>query len=519
MGKECMILENTDTFLPRSTRHVSFDPTDMLPLNKDALKKVDSLRTLYQLKYPNESFGVILNRRSLRVLCTKHFHLSSLKHFIHLRYLELHDHDIKTLPDSIYSLQKLEILKLKHFSELRCLPEHLTCLGNLRHLVIEDCYSLSRMFPYVGKLSSLRTLSVYIVELKRGHSLAELNDLNLGGKLSIEGLENVGNLYEAQEANLLGKTCLSELCLSWSKKGETETHATSYEQVLEMLQPHSNLKSLKICDYEGLRFPSWLGILSSLVSLEFQYCKNCVSLSPIGKLPYLKKLLLLHLDEVQYLDDECDNGSEVMAFPSLEELSLEWLFNIEKLLKVERGMFPRLSNLTFHDCPKLELPFLPSVKDLFVVGCNNEILRSISGFCGLNTLYLGAGNGAGKEMTSFPSGMLRNLSYLKELTVADFPKLKELPNEPFNLALEHLHILCCAELESLPEQIWEGLQSLRTMEIAGCKELRSSPEGIRHLVSLEVLNIDDCPALQGQLKEGTGEDWDKIAHIPKLDIR
>jgi Leucine-rich repeat (LRR) protein len=539
MGRECFYLEDANmTSLSKSTHHISFDPTNMLPLDEDALKKVDSLRTFYQLKYPNKSFGLIPNSHSLRVLCAKHFQLSSLKSFIHLRYLELHDHDIETLPDSIYSLQKLEILKLKHFSELRCLPEQLTCLGNLRHLVIEDCYSLSRMFPYVGKLSSLRTLSVYIVKLERGHSLAELNDLNLGGKLSIEGLENVGNLYEAQEANLLGKTRLSELCLSWSKKGETETRATSHEQVLEMLQPHSNLKSLKICYYEGLRFPSWLGILSSLVSLELQYCKNCASLSPIGKLPYLKKLQLLHLDDVQYLDDECDNGLEVRAFPSLEELSLEWLFNIEKLLKVDRGgMFPCLSNLNFHDCPKLELPFLPSVKDLFVVGCNNEILRSISGFHGLNTLYLGAGNGAGKEMTSFPAGMLRNLSYLKDLTVADFPKLKELsnepfnlalehfpklkelPNEPFNLALEHLHISCCAEFESLPEQIWEGLRSLRTMEITGCKKLRSLPKGIRHLTSLEVLTIYGCPALERQLKEKTGEDWDKIAHIPKLDIR
>ncbi|GAU31722.1 hypothetical protein TSUD_215230 [Trifolium subterraneum] len=519
MGRECMILENTNTNLSRNTHHISFDPTNMLPLNEDALKKVDSLRTLYQLKFPNKLFGLIPNSHSLRVLCAKHFQLSSLKSFIHLRYLELHDHDIEILPDSIYSLQKLEILKLKHFSELRCLPEHLTRLGNLRHLVIEDCYSLSHMFPYVGKLSSLRTLSVYIVELKRGHSLAELNDLNLGGKLSIEGLENVANVYEAQEANLMGKTCLSELCLSWSKKGETETRATSYEQVLEMLQPHSNLKRLKICDYEGSCFPSWLGILSSLVSLELQYCKSCASLSPIGKLPYLKKLHLLHLDEVQYLDDEYDNGLEVRAFPSLEELSLEKLFNIEKLLKVERGgMFPRLSNLTFLDCPKLELPFLPSVKDLFVVGCNNEILRSISGFYGLNTLYLGAGIGAGKVITSFP-GMLRNLSYLKDLTVADFPKLKELPNEPFNLALEHLHISCCAELESLPERIWEGLRSLRTMEITGCKELRSLPEGIRHLTSLEVLTIYGCPALEGRLMERTGEDWDKIAHIPKLDIR
>ncbi|WJX63550.1 hypothetical protein P8452_48419 [Trifolium repens] len=52
--------------------------------------------------------------------------------------------------------------------------------------------------------------------------------------------------------------------------------------------------------------------------------------------------------------------------------------------------------------------------------------------------------------------MLKNLSCLQTLKVDHFPKLKELPNESFNLALERLEISYCDELESLPEQIWEG---------------------------------------------------------------
>jgi structure-specific endonuclease subunit SLX1 len=44
------------------------------------------------------------------------------------------------------------------------------------------------------------------------------------------------------------------------------------------------------------------------------------------------------------------------------------------------------------------------------------------------------------------------------------------------------------------------------------------PEGIRHLTSLEVLDIYECPTLKERCKEGTGDDWDKIAHIPKVDI-
>jgi len=48
--------------------------------------------------------------------------------------------------------------------------------------------------------------------------------------------------------------------------------------------------------------------------------------------------------------------------------------------------------------------------------------------------------------------------------------------------------------------------------------LRSFPDSIRHLTSLEFLKIRGCPTLKERCKKGTGEDWDKIAHIPKLHV-
>ncbi|MCI36679.1 NBS-LRR resistance protein, partial [Trifolium medium] len=78
---------------------------------------------------------------------------------------------------------------------------------------------------------------------------------------------------------------------------------------------------------------------------------------------------------LKYLDDECHDGMEVRIFPSMEVLHLHKLRNIEGLLKVERGeMFPCLSKLTIESCPKLGLPCLPSLKELHVNECNNEIL-------------------------------------------------------------------------------------------------------------------------------------------------
>jgi hypothetical protein len=428
--------------------------------------------------------------------------------------LELRSVDIKKLSDSIYNLQKLEILKIKECGKLSCLPKRLACLTNLRHIVIEECWSLSRMFPNIGKLSCLKTLSVYIVSVEKGNSLTELRDLNLGGKLCIEGLKDVGSLSEAQAANLRGKKDLHELCLSWeSHDGFTKPPTISAEQLLEELQPHSNLKCLKINYYEGLSLPNWIIILSNLISLRLENCNKIVRLPLLGKLPSLKKLELRRMDNLKYLDDdESEDGMEVRVFPSLVVLKLRYLPNMEGLLKVERReMFPCLSKLRIWNCSKLGLPCLPSLKDLTVTQCNNELLRSISTFRGLTQLTLGSDG-----ITSFPEGMFKNLTSLQSLWVKDFPKLKELPNEPFNPSLTHLYISRCDELESLPEQIWEGLQSLRNLDIVFCEGLRCLPEGIRHLTSLEVLTIWECPTLEERCKEGTGEDWDKIAHIPNI---
>ncbi|AES98740.1 putative P-loop containing nucleoside triphosphate hydrolase, leucine-rich repeat domain, L [Medicago truncatula] len=369
-GKECVYLENANmTNLTKNTHHISFHSEKLLSFDEGAFKKVESLRTLFDLEnYIAKKHDHFPLNSSLRVLSTSFLQVPVWS-LIHLRYLEIHSLGIKKLPDSIYNLQKLEILKIKHCNKLSCLPKRLACLQNLRHIVIEECRSLSRMFPNIGKLTCLRTLSVYIVSLEKGNSLTELRDLNLGGKLSIKGLNNVGSLFEAEAANLMGKKDLHELYLSWKdKQGIPKTPVVSAEQVLEELQPHSNLKCLTINYYEGLSLPSWIIILSNLVSLVLLHCKKIVRLPLLGKLPSLKKLRLYGINNLKYLDDdESEDGMEVRVFPSLEILELSCLRNIVGLLKVERGeMFPSLSKLVIDCCPKLGLPCLPSLKDLYV---------------------------------------------------------------------------------------------------------------------------------------------------------
>jgi hypothetical protein len=64
----------------------------------------------------------------------------------------------------------------------------------------------------------------------------------------------------------MGKKDLDELCLSWKGGGDTpvKTPVISDDQVIEVLRPHTNLKSLKIDFYKGLCFPSWIRTLSNI---------------------------------------------------------------------------------------------------------------------------------------------------------------------------------------------------------------------------------------------------------------
>lgn len=71
--------------------------------------------------------------------------------------------------------------------------------------------------------------------------------------------------------------------------------------------------------------------------------------------------------------------------------------------------------------------------------------------------------------------------------------------------------------ESLPD--WVGnLSSLLSLEISNCSGLKSLPEGICKLKSLQQLCVYNCSLLERRYRRISGEDWPKIAHIPKVMV-
>ncbi|XP_039683088.1 putative disease resistance protein RGA4 isoform X2 [Medicago truncatula] len=471
MGEECVSCDVSKlTNLPIRVHHISLCDNKSKDDYMIPFQKVDSLRTFLEYTRPCKNLDAFLSSTPLRALCISSYQLSSLKNLIHLRYLVLYGSDITTLPASFCKLQKLQTLKLLSCYFLSSFPKQFTKLQDLRHLIIKSCPSLKSTPFKIGELTSLQTLNYFIVGLETGFGLAELHNLQLGGKLYIKGLENVSIEEDARKANLIGKKDLNRLYLSWDHSKVSGVHA---ERVLEALEPHSGLKHIGVDGYMGTQFPRWMrntSILRGLVSIILYDCKNCRQLPPFGKLPCLDILYVSGMRDIKYIDDDLYEPATEKAFTSLKKLTLKGLPNLERVLEVEGvEMLPQLLNLDIRNVPKLTLPPLASVKSLFAKGGNEELLKSIV-----------------------------NNSNLKSLSISEFSKLIELPGTfEFGTlsALESLTIHCCNEIESLSEHLLQGLRSLRTLAIHECGRFKSLSDGMRHLTCLETLEIYNCPQL------------------------
>ncbi|WVZ10605.1 hypothetical protein V8G54_015135 [Vigna mungo] len=442
---------------------------------KHAFKKVESLRTFLDLRASVVLGNVapVPSNHSLRALCTSSSLLSPLKDLTHLRYLSLTCHSKASLNNFICQMPKLQILKLKD-SILRGLPKNLTQLQDLRHIVMDYCNSVVGTLPKISKLRHLRTLSIFVVGSKPGCGLAELHSLNLGGTLRIRGLENVPNEWDAKEANLIGKKELNILHLSWDGSGNPKGSNVSVERVLEALEPPSTLKSFEMNGYQGRKLSSWMrnrAVLRDLVDVRLSNCDNCEELSPLGKLPHLKRLNVSGMKNVKCIDGETYEGVEEKAFPSLEELRVDNLPNLERLLKDEGvEMVPRLSKLRIEGVLNFKVPRLPCVETLHATGIEG--------------------------VTSFMEGVGESMACLKTLSIKFIKGVVVLPDEFRRLgALQELYITEWNDVEYFPEHVVEGLTSLRTLSIQYCEKLKSLSEGVRHLVCLESLTIGNCPEL------------------------
>lgn len=370
------------------------------------------LRTLSVRGLGNESdvisWDMLLKLTCLRTLDLHDCNFAKLpkgiKEWVHLRYLSLSqsgDDDIE-LPESMCNLFNLQTLILE--CSVRELPKGIHKLVNLRHLYLKDAIRLPKG---LRELTCLETLNKFCVATedsgkfkKRHMKLEDLNKLNhLKGSLCIVGIGRVKDVGEADRAQLKRKEGLVELKLYFGGDS-SELRSRNSTLLLEGLQPHPNLKHLVIGNYYGTTlFPGWMTSLINLKSLVLNYCPNCESLGPFGKLPSLESLTIWGGVEkmkkvgVEFLGigadsdpTKMDNCSSSTSFPKLKHLEFLSMRNWEEWESCTSSgnedrislttIMPSLFSLVIDDCVKLKAP-LPGflrrtpLQNLTIRGCPN----------------------------------------------------------------------------------------------------------------------------------------------------
>ncbi|KAK7271444.1 hypothetical protein RJT34_27361 [Clitoria ternatea] len=394
----------------------------------------------------------------------------------------------------------------------------------------EDVKKVRKMPLGLGKLKNLEVLSSYYVGRGGESNITELAELNLRGSLHVEELQNVVHPMDALSANFRNKVHLEKLSLTWSmNNGGSQKE----RDVLEKLQPHTNLKRLCINNYSGTRFPDWFGNnhLCNIVSMKLINCKYCFILPPLGILSSLKELCIKGLDGIVVIGPEFYGNNSSAPFGSLQVLKIKKMVELEEW-ECERApeAFPCLEVLYIKDCEKLrkQLPIqLPSLQRLEITNCR-QLVSSLPLVPAIDKLQLK--NCGNLKWKSFPftlktlriggscmeKSLLENLhemmlvhTCLKSFTVGNCPRM-EFPVGHSLAFLAKVYILdSCDALRTFQLDLFPKLVSLK---LHGCRNFErfSTSEG-HHLSlnSLATLEIHRCPKLRSLPKGFTA---------PKLEV-
>ncbi|XP_072971053.1 putative disease resistance protein RGA3 isoform X3 [Typha angustifolia] len=486
------------TLIPNTIRHLSIN-TSLTPPILHEIAKLKHLRTLLLPKgfnpifidFPKELKGL----RALRILESSAFCITddSISNLKLLRYLHSHHRINNQVPESVNKLYHLRFLHYQNdspFLERELLP--LDCIQNLINLRrLTTPNSESGKFSGLGRLSSLQILKKFSVE-DNGKNMLDLKNLGELRELGIKNLEKVKRTDDVVEANLKDKQHLRTLTLEWDSDCSSGCPEVD-EQVLDALEPHSNLQNLNIKCYMGCRSPHWITLqsLSNIVSITLCNCEGWKDLPPLGQLPYLEFLRLERMISVKRVGSAPDGGTEASIFPSLLELSLGELPALQEFYGgAEKAQWlPRLESLEISKCPNLSVfPNLP---------CGLRKLRiEVVNWTALPKLWLG-GNTNALSMSSPLSSSSWSTSSLSLLHIRHCEGLESLADglllqtELFT-SLEKVSIIDCGKLTHLPIGQFDKFPSLKDLEVWGCPKLqRRSTSGRFFPPSLQSLFIQD----------------------------
>ncbi|XP_006657698.1 putative disease resistance protein RGA3 [Oryza brachyantha] len=337
---------------------------------RNGIKKLKNLRTLLLS-------GSAVNDRALSDIFLKFTHLRvldlgntriecvtvSLGRMAHLRYLSFANTQVREIPGTIENLRMLHFLILRNCICLNALPESVGRLKNLRSLDISGA-GLNIVSFRFSQMRELNCLQGFLVspsgaQHRSGWPFQELSSLSKLTSLQMLRIERELNAESAKQSALREKCHLKELelCCSLDEQTTQMGKAENVKDVFEELAPAPSVLSIKMENYYGHEFPSWLSspALSKLQRLTLAGCSHCSHLPSLGQMSNLKYLAIIDSNLSATIGPELrgnpDNG---VAFPKLQQLLISEMSNLKSWRGIEEGDMPSLVNLRLERCPKLE---------------------------------------------------------------------------------------------------------------------------------------------------------------------
>ncbi|KAF7092690.1 hypothetical protein CFC21_095149, partial [Triticum aestivum] len=476
------------------------------------------LRTLLAPTNSHKDFKELLHISvSLRALHFRPYSIALCKSINakHLRFLDLSGSSIISLPDSICALYNLQTLRLLRCYMLHQLPENMARLRKLINLYLFGCDSLRSMAPNFGVLNNLQILTTFVVDTGEGLGIEQLKDLqHLSNRLELLNLNKIKSGENAKEANLTQKQNVSELLFSWDQEIDDgpKDMACNVEEVLQCLEPHSNIQKLEISGYGGLEISQWMRkpqMFDCLRELKISNCPRCKSIPVVWLSESLEVLFLQRMDNLTTL---CTNLSveaggritTLQIFPRLKKLLLLELPNLEMWAEncvgeptVSLVMFPMLQELTIRNCPTLaSIPVIPVVSELKIVGVHSTAVNLV-----LMSICLG----------SWPFLISLTVGYGEDMPMLPLDAHQSHGERPLE-KLKYLYLEGCnslvrsSELSRSQLMVWKCFQLVESLTISGCWDLFHWPtEGLRSLYCLRSLCIRYCHYLEGNTSSSEEE--------------
>ncbi|KAI3914313.1 hypothetical protein MKW98_014920 [Papaver atlanticum] len=190
---------------------------------------------------------------------------------------------------------------------------------------------------------------------------------------------------------------------------------------------------------------------------------------------------------------------------------------IDEVTARKRSSLPSLSSSSSND--QYQIP-IRTLRIYTEEGFPSSIFDSLSCCHNLLTLDL-TGTLETASLRKYPPNLtklwLSDSSFVEDqmATLQHLPKLRKLNLS--SCGYEGDEMVCSSEgFPQLQYLSVRAMPYLNELRIFDCYELTMLPEGLRFITTLKKLEITGAPLVKERVKEGVGEDWYKIQHIPSI---